>query len=176
MGIVDYEIRHGFRGPEKTISITENTDLKDSAASTLDDLEEYNGFIPVLVSQVTKKSISVITKSGDTLEITGTGLKLIEKHILSKVETKQAVKPGAVLRVAKLNGEWKVVQLPQVEASLIALNPETGAVNALIGGFDFHRSKFNHVTQAWRQPGSSFKPFIYSAAIGKGFTPATMVG
>lgn len=174
-GIVDYEIRHGFRGPEKTISITENADLKDLAASTLDDLEEYNGFIPVLVTQVTKKSISVITKSGDTLEITGTGLKLIEKHILSKVETKQAVKPGAVLRVAKLNGEWKVVQLPQVEASLIALNPETGAVNALIGGFDFHRSKFNHVTQAWRQPGSSFKPFVYSAAIEKGFTPASMV-
>lgn len=174
-GIVDYEIRHGFRGPEKTISITESADLKELAASTLDELEEYNGFIPVLVTQVTKKSISVITKSGDTLEITGTGLKLIEKHILSKVETKQAVKPGAVLRVAKLNGEWKVVQLPQVEASLIALNPETGAVNALIGGFDFHRSKFNHVTQAWRQPGSSFKPFVYSAAIEKGFTPATMV-
>ena len=174
-GIVDYEIRHGFRGPEKTISITENADLKELATSTLDELEEYNGFIPVLVTQVTKKSISVITKSGDTLEITGTGLKLIEKHILSKVETKQAVKPGAVLRVAKLNGEWKVVQLPQVEASLIALNPETGAVNALIGGFDFHRSKFNHVTQAWRQPGSSFKPFVYSAAIEKGFTPASMV-
>lgn len=174
-GIVDYEIRHGFRGPEKTISISESADLKELASSTLDELEEYNGFIPVLVTQVTKKSISVITKSGDTLEITGTGLKLIEKHILSKVETKQAVKPGAVLRVAKLNGEWKVVQLPQVEASLIALNPETGAVNALIGGFDFHRSKFNHVTQAWRQPGSSFKPFVYSAAIEKGFTPASMV-
>lgn len=174
-GIVDYEIRHGFRGPEKTIAIVDNADLKELAASTLDELETYNGFVPALVTQVTKKSVSVITKSGDALEITGSGLKLIEKHILSKVETKQAVKPGAVIRVIKLNGEWKVTQLPQVEASLIALNPETGAVNALIGGFDFHRSKFNHVTQAWRQPGSSFKPFVYSAAIEKGFTPASMV-
>lgn len=174
-GIVDYEIRHGYRGPEKTIAIVDNADLKELAASTLDELETYNGFVPALVTQVTKKSVSVITKSGDALEITGSGLKLIEKHILSKVETKQAVKPGAVIRVIKLNGEWKVTQLPQVEASLIALNPETGAVNALIGGFDFHRSKFNHVTQAWRQPGSSFKPFVYSAAIEKGFTPASMV-
>lgn len=174
-GIVDYEIRHGFRGPEKTIAIVDNAELKELAASTLDELETYNGFVPALVTQVTKKSVSVITKSGDALEITGSGLKLIEKHILSKVETKQAVKPGAVIRVIKLNGEWKVTQLPQVEASLIALNPETGAVNALIGGFDFHRSKFNHVTQAWRQPGSSFKPFVYSAAIEKGFTPASMV-
>lgn len=174
-GIVDYELRHGFRGPEKTVAIPDQTDLKEFALATLDEFEEFNRFVPALVTQVTKKSISVITKSGERLEISGAGLKLIEKHILSKLETKQAVKPGAIIRVIKLNGEWKVVQLPQVEASLIALNPETGAVNALIGGFDFHRSKFNHVTQAWRQPGSSFKPFVYSAAIEKGFTPASMV-
>lgn len=174
-GIVDYELRHGFRGPEKSVAFPEQTDLKEFALATLEDFEEYNRFVPALVTQVSKKSVSLITKSGESLEVSGAGLKLIEKHILSKVETKQAVKPGAIIRVIKLNGEWKVVQLPQVEASLIALNPETGAVNALIGGFDFHRSKFNHVTQAWRQPGSSFKPFVYSAAIEKGFTPASMV-
>ncbi len=174
-GIVDYELRHGFRGPEKNVAIAEASNLREFAATTLDEFEEYNRFTPALVTQVSKKSISVITKFGEDLEITGAGLKLIEKHILSKVETKLSVKPGAVIRVSKLNGEWKVVQLPQVEASLIALNPETGAVNALIGGFDFNRSKFNHVTQAWHQPGSSFKPFVYSAAIEKGFTPATMV-
>lgn len=174
-GIVDYELRHGFRGPEKMVAIPDQADLKEFALATLDEFEEYNRFVPALVTQVTKKSIAVITKSGESLDISDAGLKLIEKHMLSKVETKQAVKPGAIIRVIKLNGEWKVVQLPQVEASLIALNPETGAVNALIGGFDFHRNKFNHVTQAWRQPGSSFKPFIYSAAIEKGFTPASMV-
>ncbi|WP_020183037.1 penicillin-binding protein 1A [Methylotenera sp. 1P/1] len=174
-GIIDYELRHGYRGPEKTIAINTNGDLKTFAVTALDEIEEYNRFVPALVTQVSKKSISAITKSGDNLEVTGAGLKLIEKHLLSKVETPQAVKVGAIIRVTKLNGEWIVVQLPQVEASLIALNPETGAVNALIGGFDFTRSKFNHVTQAWRQPGSSFKPFVYSAAIEKGFTPASVV-
>ncbi|MDO8962439.1 MAG: penicillin-binding protein 1A [Methylophilus sp.] len=174
-GIVDYELRHGFRGPEKNITIPDGTDLKEFAVTALEDFDEYNRFTPALVTHVTNKSITVITKYGESLEISEAGLKLIEKHILSKKETKEAVKPGAVIRVTKLLGDWKVVQLPQVEASLIALNPETGAVNALIGGFDFNRSKFNHVTQAWRQPGSSFKPFVYSAAIEKGFTPATMV-
>lgn len=174
-GIIDYEIRHGFRGAKKTVVIPEQADLKAFAMTTLDEFEEYNRFLPALVTQVTPKSISLITKLGESIEVTGAGLKLIEKHILSKAENKLEVRPGAILRVIKLNGAWKVVQLPQVEASLIALNPETGAVNALIGGFDFHRSKFNHVTQAWRQPGSSFKPFVYSAAIEKGFTPASMV-
>lgn len=174
-GIIDYELRHGFRGPEKTIAVDAGSDLKTFTVSALEEVEEYNRFVPALVTQISKKSISVITKYGDSLEIAGTGLKLIEKHLLSKVDTKQTVKVGAVIRVTKVNGEWTVVQLPQVEASLIALNPETGAVNALIGGFDFTRSKFNHVTQAWRQPGSSFKPFVYSAAIEKGFTPASVV-
>jgi penicillin-binding protein 1A len=70
---------------------------------------------------------------------------------------------------------WQITQLPEVEAAFVALDPQDGAVRAIVGGFDFWRNKFNHVTQAWRQPGSSFKPFIYSAALEKGFTPATVI-
>ena len=72
-------------------------------------------------------------------------------------------------------GAWQIVQLPQVEAALVAMDPNDGAIRALVGGFDFNRNKFNHATQAYRQPGSSFKPFIYSAALEKGFTAATMI-
>src|SRR5690606_20502054 len=82
---------------------------------------------------------------------------------------------GAVVRAYQLKDGWQIAQLPEVESALIALDPKNGAVTALVGGFNFNRNKFNHVTQAWRQPGSSFKPFVYSAALEKGFTPATLI-
>ena len=72
-------------------------------------------------------------------------------------------------------GAWEITQLPEVEGAFVAIDPRDGAVKALVGGFDFAKNKFNHVTQAWRQPGSSFKPFIYSAALEKGFTPVTII-
>lgn len=172
-GIVEYELRHGYRGPEHTMDIG-NLD-KEALLQALDDFDTYNTFIPAIVVKASPKSISVFTKQGDLLSIDGKGLSLIEKHLGNKSGDKIAVNVGAVIRITDINGLWQVVQLPQVEASFIGLNPLTGAVNALIGGFDFNRNKFNHVTQAWRQPGSSFKPFIYSAALEKGFTPASIV-
>jgi penicillin-binding protein 1A len=175
-GIVNYEERHGYRGPEKLINISQNVNFDELASEALDDFETYNGFTPALVISADKNAVKVILKSGDHLTIEGKGLRLIINNILNdKIKKELLVQPGAIVRVAKIENEWKVVQLPKVEASLVAVNPQTGAVNALIGGFDFTRNKFNHVTQAWRQPGSSFKPFIYSAAIEKGYSPATMV-
>jgi penicillin-binding protein 1A len=86
------------------------------------------------------------------------------------------VRRGAVVRAMRsAKGDWMLTQLPEVEGALVAMDPRTGALRALVGGFDYGKNKFNHVTQAWRQPGSSFKPFIYSAALEKGFTPATVV-
>ncbi|MFX8191776.1 penicillin-binding transpeptidase domain-containing protein, partial [Acinetobacter baumannii] len=87
---------------------------------------------------------------------------------------------GAVIRVVKGpkqkdGNEWTITQLPEVEGAFVSMDPRTGQIHALVGGFDYNKNKFNHVTQAWRQPGSSFKPFIYSAALEKGFTPATVV-
>ena len=84
--------------------------------------------------------------------------------------------PGAVVRIMETAKKtWEITQLPEVEGAFVAMDPATGAIKALVGGFDFDKNKFNHVTQAWRQPGSSFKPFIYSAALEKGFTPATII-
>jgi len=181
-GVLDYDARHGFRGPEKTLNLSNviANGGPDALNEALDEFDEYNGFIPAIVTTLTDKSLHARTKNGDDIEITGKGLALVAKTMSEKNPEKRLLKAGAIIRVTqtpgvKESGGWRVVQLPQVEAALVALDPETGAVRALVGGFDFNRNKFNHVTQAWRQPGSSFKPFIYSAALEKGFTPASVV-
>lgn len=181
-GVLDYDSRHGFRGPEKTLNLArilaENP--TDGLNEALDDFDESNGFIPAIVTSLSPKSVHVHTKNGDDIEITGKGLALVARTLNQKDPQKVLLKTGSVIRVTKSANQkdsngWRIVQIPQVESALIALDPETGAVRALVGGFDFNRNKFNHVTQAWRQPGSSFKPFIYSAALEKGFTPASIV-
>ena len=181
-GVLDYDSRHGFRGPEKTVDLAKilTDNPGDGLNEALDDFEESNGFIPAIVTSLSPKSVHVHTKHGDDVEITGKGLALVARTLNQKDPKKILLKTGSIIRVTKSaiqkdsNG-WRIVQIPQVESALIALDPETGAVRALVGGFDFNRNKFNHVTQAWRQPGSSFKPFIYSAALEKGFTPASIV-
>jgi len=181
-GVLDYDSRHGYRGPEKVLDLNKLSSDNQSIGldEALDDFDEYNGFIPAIVTGLSQKSIHAHTKNGEDIEIAGKGLALVTRTLNEKDPTKRLLRPGAVIRLAKTPGVkesngWRVVQLPEVESALIALDPETGAVRALVGGFDFNRNKFNHATQAWRQPGSSFKPFIYSAALEKGFTPATIV-
>jgi len=181
-GVLDYDSRHGFRGPEKTLNLDKilADNPADGLNEALDDFEESNGFIPAIVTSLSPKSVHVHTKQGEDLEITGKGLALVTRTLNEKNPEKRLLTAGSIIRVSKStsqkdNNGWRIVQIPQVESALIALDPETGAVRALVGGFDFNRNKFNHVTQAWRQPGSSFKPFIYSAALEKGFTPASIV-
>lgn len=181
-GVLDYDIRHGYRGPEKILSIEAlGTEEKTQAINdALDDIDVSNGLVPAVITAVSQKSVLVRTKNGDDIEVAGKGLALVQKALSEKDPAKRKLKPGAIIRVFKSastkddNG-WRIAQLPQVESALVAMDPETGAIRALVGGFDFNRNKFNHVTQARRQPGSSFKPFVYSAALEKGFTAATIV-
>ncbi|HSI44421.1 MAG TPA: penicillin-binding protein 1A [Methylotenera sp.] len=176
-GVLEYDMRHGYNGPEKVLNLDtlEATDKKTGLDIALDEIDESNGLIPAIITSLTPKSIKAHTKRGDDIEITGKGLALVDKTLNQKDVSKRLLKPGAVIRVLNEKDNWKVVQLPQVESALIGMDPQNGAIRALVGGFDFNRNKFNHATQAWRQPGSSFKPFIYSAALEKGFTPATIV-
>ena len=181
-GVLDYDLRHGYRGPEKTLDIASLPIPEYSAKNkkgaldiALDDFEVFNGFIPAIITSVSPKSVQAHTKSGEDIVVTDKGLAFVDKMLHDKDPAKRLLKEGAVIRVIKNDDTWRIVQLPQVESALIALDPENGAIRALVGGFDFNQSKFNHVTQAWRQPGSSFKPFIYSAALEKGYTPATIV-
>ena len=176
-GILDYQRRQGYQKAEKVIDLTQlkSTDLNVGLQLALDDIEIYNGLIPAIVTEVSAKSVKVFAKNGEMLEITGTGLSLLQKGLADNDPTNDKIKAGSVVRVIKSQNQWHIVQLPEVESALIALDPMNGAITALVGGFDFNRNKFNHVTQAWRQPGSSFKPFVYSAALEKGFTPASIV-
>src|SRR5258708_31174565 len=94
----------------------------------------------------------------------------------SRPSPSRRIRRGAVIRIQKdEHDDWQIVQLPEAEGAFISDNPQNGAARSLVGGFDFNRSQYNHVTQAWRQPGSGFKPFIYSSALEKGFTPATVI-
>lgn len=196
--ILEYDIRHAYRGPERTLddSVMHATDQGKAIDDALDEIEVFSGMIPAVVIGIADKGtnkntskntannkelyIEARTKSGESIEISGAGLALVQKNMYQKDESRRLLKIGSVIRLlkndsTKTNNGWQIVQLPQVEAAFVALDPDTGAVRALVGGFDFNRNKFNHVTQAWRQPGSSFKPFVYSAALEKGFTPASIV-
>ena len=172
-GVLDYDRRHGWRGPEAQLVLPPKPS-EEALDDLLQDYDEAGGLIPALVLAADSKQVKVFAKNEGFLDLSGEALAFVQKSLQDKAKSK--FKPGAVIRVAKdSKSRWQVAQLPQVEAALVAMNPVDGAIRALIGGFDFGRNKFNHVIQAWRQPGSSFKPFIYSAALEKGLTPATII-
>ncbi|MDR2875405.1 MAG: penicillin-binding protein 1A [Methylobacillus sp.] len=176
-GILDYEQRHAYRSPEGQLSLedTKGQTLETYLDDALDDIEEFHTLIPAVVLEANPKLIKAYRKGGEIVEISGKDLQFVQKAMSDKTPEKQRLQVGSVIRVRQVKDKWQIAQLPQIEAALIAADPNTGAVRALVGGFDFNRNKFNHVTQAWRQPGSSFKPFIYSASLEKGYTPASVI-
>ena len=130
----------------------------------------------MVVLEANTKRVLAVRQNGEQVEITGEGLKLPQSGLSEKAPPKIKIRRGAVIRVMKTpKNTWEITQQPEVEGAFVALDPRDGSIRALVGGFDFNKNKFNHVMQAWRQPGSSFKPFIYSAALEKGFTPSTIV-
>lgn len=174
-GVLDYDRRHGYRGAESYVELgAQPTD--EDFEDALQDESENDDIYPALVLDASPRAVKVYRKGGETLEITGDGLKFAQRMLGDKAPANQRVRRGAIVRIQKdEKGQWHVAQLPQVEAALVSVSPQDGAIRALVGSFDFARNKYNHITQALRQPGSSFKPFIYSAALEKGFTPATII-
>ena len=176
-GIMDYERRQIYRGPEQFIDLpADPKELEDAIDDALTDHPDNGDVLTAVVMDANPKRIVAIRQNSESIEITGDGLKPAQSGLSDKAAPKIRIRPGAVIRVVRTpKNTWEITQLPEVEGAFVALDPRDGAVRALVGGFDFNKNKFNHVTQAWRQPGSSFKPFIYSAALEKGFTPATVV-
>ncbi len=177
-GIMDYERRQIYRGPEQFIDLPVNIsakDLDEAVDDALTDRPDNGDVMSAVVLEAGPRRILAVRQNGESVEITGDGLKPAQSGLSDNAAPKIKIRRGAVIRVVKQPKGWEITQLPEVEGAFVALDPRDGSILALVGGFDFNKNKFNHVTQAWRQPGSSFKPFIYSAALEKGFTPSTQV-
>ena len=176
-GVLDYDRRHGYRGAEAYVDMAEIASEQDEALDVLlQDYEDSEDLRPAVVLAATTKEIRAYRRGGEIITVSGEGLKFAARMMDDKAPPNKRLRRGAIIRVQQdEKNNWRITQMPEVEAALLAADPQNGAIRALVGGFDFSRNKFNHATQAWRQPGSSFKPVIYSAALEKGFTPASVV-
>jgi len=185
-GIINYINRHQPREADGVFDlknfisnekIENEEELKKEVIIFLKKFSAYGDFIPGVITKLQPLEIEAILKDGRTINVYKKGLKLIEndKGYEDQPKEYRRIREGGVFHFTKNRNEWIITQLPKVESALIAMDPNSGEINALVGGFDFQKNKFNHITQAYRQPGSIFKPFIYSAAIEKGVTPATLV-
>ncbi|MGN8190847.1 penicillin-binding protein 1A [Burkholderia sp. 22088] len=176
-GIMDYERRHGYRGPEGFIELPAGADDREQVID--DALLEHpdNGeLIAAVVTAANPRQITVAFIDGSNATIEGDNLRFASGALSANAQPNRRIRPGAIVRVVKNDaGKWSITQLPQVEGAFLSIVPQDGAIRSLVGGFDYNKNKFNHVTQAWRQPGSSFKPFIYSASLDKGLGPATVI-
>lgn len=176
-GVFDYDRRHGYRGAESFVNMTEVTsDQDETLDELLADIGGSEDLSPAIVLEASTKQVKAYRKGGDLITLTGDALKFAARMLDEKAPPNKRIRRGAIIRVQRDDkGGWQIVQMPEVESAFVSIDPQTGGIRSLVGGFDFNRSKFNHVSQAWRQPGSSFKPFIYSAALEKGFTPTSVI-
>jgi penicillin-binding protein 1A len=174
-GVQEYDRRHGYRGPEGYAELPAK--LNDEALEeALQDVIDTDDLLAAVVTEASPKLVKAYRRGGEIVDVQEDGLRFAGRMLGDKVNANQRIRRGAIVRLQKDDkGRWQISQLPAVESALVSLDPRDGAIRALIGGFDFNRNQYNHVTQALRQPGSSFKPFIYSAALEKGFTSATII-
>ncbi len=176
-GVIEYDRRHGYRGPENYVNLpADQAELDQALESAFADALDSDNIDPAVVLEASPTEVKAVLGNGDVVSVTGDGLKFAARNLTDKSPATQRIRRGAVVRLSKDDkGRWSIGQVPTVESAFVAVRPGDGAILALVGGFDHDRNKFNHVTQAFRQPGSSFKPFIYSAALEKGFSPATVI-
>ena len=174
-GVLEYDRRHGYRGPEGFVDLKKGSG-EEYLEEALQDAADDNDLIPAVVLEESPKLVRAYCKGGEIAEVSGEALRFAQRALGNKVALNQRIRTGSIIRLRKDEKDiWQISQMPQVEAAFVSADPRNGAIHALVGGFSFNRNQFNRITQAWRQPGSSLKPFIYSAALEKGFTPATVI-
>ena len=174
-GVLEYDRRHGYRGPEGHVDLPAGAG-EDRLEEALQDVPDSDDLHAAIVLEASPKRLRVYRSGGERIDINEEGLRFALRLLGEKAAPNLRIRRGSIVRITRgEKNRWQITQLPAAESALVAADPRNGAVRALVGGFDFNRNQFNHVTQALRQPGSSFKPFIYSAALEKGFTAATVI-
>ncbi|WP_442594282.1 penicillin-binding protein 1A [Parapusillimonas sp. JC17] len=180
-GILDYTRRAPYPGPEETLDLPEGIEKNPARLDTLlDELQEkYPDNVDVLTAVVLSASPEKITaarSSSEIIEITDKGaLRIVARGLVKNAKENVRIQRGSVVYVHKNGDHWEVINMPTVQAAFVSLRSQDGAIQSMVGGFDFEEGKFNRVTQAWRQPGSAFKPFIYASSLERGLTPATQI-
>lgn len=175
--VMDYDHRHGYRGPEGFVELPAGDQDRDDAIETeLADHAASDNLLAAVVIAADPKLVKAELPSGEVIDISGEGLRFAASGLAANATAPKKIRTGSVIRLSQsVQGKWEINQLPEVAAAFVAIDASDGAYKALVGGFDFNLNKFDHVSQAWRQPGSSFKPFVYSAALEKGLSPATLI-
>ncbi|MBF6616468.1 penicillin-binding protein 1A [Pollutimonas thiosulfatoxidans] len=180
-GILDYTRRARFTGPEETIDLPAGIEQDPARLDALlDGLQEKhpdNGdLLTGIVLEASPTKVTVARTAKQIIEITDKGaLRVVARGLVKGAKDDVRIERGSVVYVHQTADHWELINLPSVQAALVSLRPQDGAIRALVGGFHFEDGNFNRVTQAWRQPGSAFKPFIYASALERGLTPATQV-
>jgi penicillin-binding protein 1A len=181
IGLIEYDRRHGFRGALRQIKLDEHATVA-ALESALGETPEIGDLLPAVVVSLSAQAARVYVRSQGYAEIDWDGLSWARRRIsdtrtgANPKHAEDVLQRGDVIYVVSNgHGEAQLAQLPEAQGALVALDPNDGAIVSLVGGFDYFDNKFNRVTQARRQPGSGFKPFLYSAALENGFTPATIV-
>ena len=175
-GVMNYDRRHGYRGPESFVDLPVGKVDDEQLDELLGEVSDYDDLLAALVLESSPKQV-VAYRHGKRITISGNGLRFATPMLADKAPQTRRIRRGAVIRLRAATGgkSWEIAQLPEAQGALVSIDAQTGAVRALIGGFDYNRNKFNHVTQAQRQPGSSFKPFIYSASFERGYGPGSVL-
>ncbi len=176
-GVLNYEQRQFYRGPEATVDLPADAAALDARiVEVLADHPDREELRAAVVLEASPQAVTAMLQSGEAVTVSGAGLTPVRSGLAPRAPPQVQIRRGSVVRMVQDDkGGWILTQQPEVEGALVALDPRSGAIQALVGGFDFGRNKFNNATQAQRQPGSAFKPFIYSAALEKGFTATTLV-
>ncbi len=176
-GVIEYDRKYGYRGPEGYVDLSSDPRrAEEQIDDAVSDAGDVDDFIAAVVLEAGPRAVKVSRGRGAVTEIGGEGLKFAAAALGERLPAAKRIRRGSVVRISEFKpGQWGIAQVPEVQAALVACNTDDGAVRAMVGGFDFTRNKFNRATQAWRQPGSSFKPFVYSSALEKGFMTTTII-